>query len=530
MTSASTQKNEKFLNQQLLIQSIRLGVYVLVLALALMMHLGQIGFFNWNLYSQFYSITILGLLIHFLGLLFQKQLFSHPNLVKSTFFIDVILISVLLSKSELSVSLFLFLYLIEIFLMALVFETQGAILLAISCSIGFSLVSLLGPELKAMTFFFSLVLYNIAFFAVAGIAGMLSEQMEAQGISLSYLRALNQSIVETIPSGLLTVQNSGEIITSNPGAQNIFKVSELEGVFLQDLLPDLAKLLSEDEKKNLGKKIEVPFHRENDNLILSAQVLPHEENPDNLLIVLEDVTEVRRLELTVLHQQKLAAIGGLASGIAHELGNPLAAVSANIQFLEPKIKIEDETDKKLIANTHKEISRLGRLIGEFKDFAKPERVPVDKLRLDILISDVLEMISKDKSVRQDVQIRKDITEVPNILGARDKLIQVFLNVIINAYHAVKEVEKPEIAVSCRAVGLDVVIKVRDNGVGMSEETKTRLFEPFYTTKGKIGTGLGLAIAYKILEAHNSRISVDSTKGQGTEFTFRFPIKTDSVNS
>jgi signal transduction histidine kinase len=514
----------KFSNQKYIIQGIRMSVYILILALALMMHLGQIGFFNWNLYAQFYSVTTFGLLIHVSGIIFQKQLFNYPLVLKLTFFLDVFLISFLLSKSELSVSLFLFLYLIEIFLMALVFETKGGVLLALWSSIAFSFVSLMGPELKALTFFFSLVLYNIAFFAVAGIAGMLSEQLEAQGLTLNYLKALNDSIVETIPSGLLTVQNNGEILTANPGANIIFKSAELEGSMLQEFLPDLAKIISENQIENIGKKIEVPFHRENDNLILSAQIIPHDIDSSNLLVVLEDVTEVRRLELTVLHQQKLAAIGGLASGIAHELGNPLAAVSANIQYLEPKIKIEDESDTKLIQNTHKEISRLGRLIGEFKDFAKPEKVPVDPVRMDLLLNEVLDVVSKDKSLRSDVILRKDIHAVPAISGTRDKLLQVFLNVVINAYHAVKEKENPEIYISCRTVGLDVVIKVRDNGVGMSEETKSRMFEPFYTTKGRVGTGLGLAISYKILEAHKARVAVDTTKGQGTEFTFRFQVK------
>ena len=524
------EEHDKFRNQKLVIQGLRLGVYILILSLALMMHLGQIGFFNWNLYSQFYSVTILGLLAHLFGIIFQKSFFSHPKIVQASFVFDVILISFLLSKSELSVSLFLFLYLIEIFLIALVFGTRGAVLLAAWCSICFSFVSLLGPELKALTFFFSLVLYNVAFFAVAWIAGLLSEQLESQGVSLNYLRALNESIVDTIPSGLLTVQRSGVVLTANPGAQHIFKLSDMEGLYFQDLLPDLAKILGENEAQNLGKRIEVPLRRENDNLILSVQVLPHDSDNDSLLVVLEDVTEIRRLELTVLHQQKLAAIGGLASGIAHELGNPLAAVSANIQFLEPKIKIEDDMDRKLIQNTHREISRLGRLIGEFKDFAKPEKVPVDSIRLDILLSDVLDNISKDQSLKKEVNVRKDFHEVPIIQGSRDKLIQVFTNIIANAYHAVSDVPSPEVFISCRAVGLDVVVKIRDNGVGMSEETKARLFEPFYTTKGRHGTGLGMAIAYKILESHQARVSVDTTKGQGSEFTLRFPIKIQAGNS
>ncbi len=536
------QIQDRFRNQKLIIQGIRVAVFVFLLGLALMVHLNQGSFFSWDFYWQFYLITAVGLTLNVIGMIALEGFFRHPRILFISFFLDIFLVALLLFNSELSVSLFLFIFLIEILLIALVFQTRGALLLAAWSSLCFSIVSLVGPELKAMTFFFTFILYNLAFFAVAWIAGMIAEQLEAQGLTLNQLRAMNESIVDTIPAGLLTLNLDGFIISANPGARQIFKIDALEGLDLKAMLPDFAgeiekHLAGASKAQDAQEKVEIPLKRESDNLLLQAQILPHQSNPSDILVVLEDVTELRRLELTLLHQQKLAAIGGLASGIAHELGNPLAAISANIQYLEPKIRIDDETDKKLISNTHREIARLGRLIGEFKDYAKPEKVPVDLVRLDQVLKEVLEIVAGDKTLKQDIVLHTDLSEVGGIRGAKDKLVQAFLNVIINAYHAVGEVrstatvgeessrEPGTVQVSCKTIGLEVVVRVRDNGVGMSDETKARLFEPFYTTKGRIGTGLGLAITYKILQSHNAKISIDSKKGQGSEFIFRFPIKT-----
>ena len=524
-----------FKRMRLIIQAVRIGVFALLLALAILVHFSQSVFFNWEIYWQFYVISALGLISNFVGLLVLDRFFENDRWLSASFFADIFLIAVLLHKTELSVSLFLFVFLIEILLMALVFRTRGALMLAAFCSVSFSLVSLLGPEMKAMTFFFTLILYNIAFFLVAWISGMLAEQLESQGLSLSNLRALNDSIIQTIPSGLISITREGEILTANPGAVEIFRVPNLDSENLIKLIPEIAPIFNQQKlnpssNDTFSFEAELPLRRDGDDLLIKLKVIEQKTENSDYLVMVEDVTEIRRLELMLMHQQKLSAIGGLASGIAHELGNPLAAVSANIQFLEPKIKIEDETDRRLIQNTHREIARLGRLIGEFKDYAKPERIPVDKVRLDQIMKSVLDVVQSDKTLRAGVLVHTDFEVVPTIMGSTDKLTQSFLNVLINAYHAVNESEDPEIHIGVKAHDHGIAVSVKDNGVGMSEETKARLFEPFYTTKGRHGTGLGLAMVFKIMQAHEAQISVESKKGQGTEFMFRFPIKISKTKS
>jgi two-component system, NtrC family, sensor histidine kinase PilS len=513
----------------LVIQSLRSGIYIFILILALMVHLGQGQFFSWPVYQLFYLTAFCGLTVSLFGLLKKDFLLSSPRLLFFTFAVDVFLVVCLQYFSGLDVTIFLFLYLIVIMTAAFTMKTKAAMVIAAFVSLGYSLISLLGPELKAITFLFQVLLYNVAFYLTAWMAAQLSEQLEAQGVTLNFLKRLNESIVETIPSGLVTVDNDGNIVSWNPGLVSILGQQPEIGASIKNLLSlhteqSLDFLLA---KENLTR--EIVWKTEAENKIISCRVLPHHIDNRHRLILLEDITEVRQLELRLRHQEKLAAVGGLAAGIAHELGNPLAAVSANIQFLEPKIRIEDASDQKLLDNTHKEIARLGRLIGEFKDFAKPEKVPVDPVFLDQLLRDVIEQIGHDQTTQKDVKVLSILNQVPPIRGSRDKLIQAFMNLIINAYHAVAESSQPEIKIVCVIRAGFVEVRIADNGSGMSAETKSHLFEPFFTTKGRKGTGLGLAITHKILDSHGVRVSVNSQQGEGTEFVLQFPVQQIELN-
>jgi len=507
-----------------LIITLRIGLYFLPLFLVFILHFVQSQFFNWETYKQFYLIPTLGLSLSLFSLFKPDLLFSNQKALIGSFLFDSFLIILLQYSSGLQTAIFLFLYIVILIMTALSAGSKSAFIVALFISIGFNLCSMLSPDLKAMTYLFQLFLYNIAFFTVAWISGLLAEQLKSQGISLQSLQILNNSIVETIPSGLLTIDHDYKIVSWNPSAIQIFgrnlKLNDSAEIFLN---AQSMKDWVEGVRQDLVWKTEI------DNKILSVQILPHSVADQYKLILIDDVTELRQLELQLRHQEKLAAVGGLAAGIAHELGNPLAAVSANIQYLAPKVRIEDESDKKLIENTHKEIARLGRLIGEFKDFAKPEKIPVDGVELHHVLNDVIDQVMLDKSLPQNVKLVRIINEVPRINGSRDKLVQVFMNLIVNAFHAVTEAQEPEVKVVCVIRADFVEVRIADNGIGMSEETKARLFEPFYTTKGRKGTGLGLAISHKILEAHQVRVNVQSQVGQGAEFILQFPVQQPHVN-
>jgi two-component system sensor histidine kinase PilS (NtrC family) len=240
------------------------------------------------------------------------------------------------------------------------------------------------------------------------------------------------------------------------------------------------------------------------------------------LYLVKDVTDLRALENQLLQTEKLAAVGQLAAGIAHEIRNPLAGISGSIQMLSQE-HATDPQQKKLMDIVIREIDRLNLLITDFLNYAKPEKSPEQPVDLRPVIEEVLALSRRHPDVSPGFVWDTDIQSV-QVLGFAEKLKQAFYNICINSLQAMKDrpVQKLEVRLSAR--GDWAVLSIKDSGAGMSEDTKKKMFEPFHTTKAK-GTGLGLAITYKILEVHRAQIDVQSELGVGTEFIIKFPLVT-----
>lgn len=517
--------------ERLIIQTVRIAQYGVLVLLILLNHILQPGFYNWPLLKSFYSIAALGLAIHGAPLFFLNSFFQSRKLLAFSFVIDAILISYLLWSTGLNQSLFLFLYLVTIILSALVFRMRGALLIAGLCSIGFTLASLLGPEIKAMSFLFIIILNNLAFFGVALLGGYLSEQLnlfatrlEVSNLNLAIIRRLNELIVETIPFGLLSVNEVGEILNFNPAVQDILGLNEdITGKSLFAAMKELKKFVRDLSAIGDGVKLEIQYDRWGESLLLGVQVLPQNierMGEQTYLVILEDLTQVRTLESALRQNEKLAAIGQLAAGIAHEIRNPLAGISGSIELLSQNFNTEE--DKKLTKIILREIDRLNNLISEFLDYSKPEKMPSDRVNLSAVLKECVE-VSKT-AVPHEVQIHINIPPEATILGSRDKLKQAILNIVINAHQAMSSTSKRELTGQIKRLESGWELRIKDTGVGMKPETKKRLFEPFHTTKPK-GTGLGLAVSYKILQSHKAKVTVESEEGKGTEFIIEFPALT-----
>lgn len=521
----------------LLIQATRIGLYSLVVILALFNHLLQENYFNWTLMRSFYGFAGLGLLLHLPSLISIGHFFKHRYWVFLTFVFDIFVISALMVSSGLNQTLFLFMYLVTIILSGLVFQFRGSLLIAVLASIGFTVASWFGPEVKAMSFLFILILNNIAFFTVAGLSGFLADQLnlseekiQAQSLSLGVIRKLNEMIIETIPSGLLTINAQSEILQFNPGALKVFSNANLGGIRLFDQLPELPGLLGKslsEQKQPFRTEIKYSMKSAGDQggRLLGIQVLPQESEftQATFLVVIEDLTQIREMELAIRQSEKMAAIGGLAAGIAHEIRNPLAGISGSIELLTQNFQSDD--DRKLGRIILREIDRLNRLISEFLDFAKPDKTPSEKIKLDEIIKGVIENAKFSLTVEQQNKLDLQIDLQPDtfIFGDSDKLKQAFLNVIINSFQAMNGMAKIQLKISLSVDQGRAVMRIRDWGIGMKPETKKRMFEPFHTTKPK-GTGLGLAITHKILQSHGAQIFVESEETMGTEFVISFPLK------
>lgn len=512
--------------QRLMIESSRVSLYLIILMVTLVSYFFSNQFINWTVLAPFYGLIFVALMIHLIIVSFLDSMFLNARLILATFLLDSVLISALIYFSGTNQSLFLFLHLINILLAGLVLRTQGALVVALTTSTLFTFVCILGPDMKAMSFFFLLALNNVAYFLIAGLSGYLSEQLYEvdtrlieTGLTLKQTQQLNQFVLAHMPLGLVTFEKDGALVQANPSARQIFnQTANSENVFT--LFPEIKAMI---DASGGVQKAEIAKTLAGEDKVLGV-TLSRTLNPltnENLWIGLfEDLTHLKKMEMNLRQSEKMAAVGGLAAGIAHEIRNPLAGISGSVELLSQTTQSED--DRKLMRIILREIDRLNHLITEFLDYARPDQLPTDIIDLAPLLREILDSMKLNQKVRQDVSLNIEIADSILVQAKKDKLKQAFLNIIINSFQALQEVLTPQLSV--HAVPLNdgrVVVKIKDTGVGMKPETLKRMFEPFHTTKPK-GTGLGLAITHKILESHRVEVSCQSTLGQGTEFTLIFP--------
>ena len=236
----------------------------------------------------------------------------------------------------------------------------------------------------------------------------------------------------------------------------------------------------------------------------------------------EDVTERRRLEANLVQSEKLAAVGQLAAGVAHEINNPLTAVIANAQLMQrsipPDSDLQESLELILIAG-----SRAAQVVRNLLDFARKEQYRLDRTDVNETVRRTVELVQHEVMSRSiDLKFEPD-PDLPRILASSDHLQGVWLNLMLNAFDAFDG--KPgEIRISTRRDAREVQVVFEDNGKGIPPENLSRIFEPFFTTKlpGQ-GTGLGLSVCHQVIKQHNGRILVDSQVGRGTKFTVILPV-------
>jgi len=244
--------------------------------------------------------------------------------------------------------------------------------------------------------------------------------------------------------------------------------------------------------------------------------------PDSAVIYYRDVTEERRLQREVIQQEKMAAIGMLAGGVAHEINNPIGGILAFTQLMK-----RDATGNRALMEDLEEIEkaaiRCKKIVSDLLDFSRVskegDRVEID---INILLEKVFPFLQREmRSFNVELEFHGD-PNLPQVLGHADRLQQVFINLMTNACHAMPKGGVLTVETS-RGDGGSVLVKVRDTGEGIPSDLCERIFDPFFTTKepGK-GTGLGLSISYRIVREHGGEISCDSSEEGGAVFTVRLP--------
>lgn len=363
----------------------------------------------------------------------------------------------------------------------------------------------------------------LAFFLTAILGGILSARihksekaLKEKEIDYEEVDRLNHAIVANIGSGLVTINPAGLIRVFNQGAERMIgkSQSEVYGCDIRAILPRLSIydgsfiLTSRDEGTFLddnGKELTLGF-----NTTLIAGV---EGKEDNLLISFQDLTHVKEIEEQLQRHDRLAAVGQLAAGLAHEIRNPLAAISGSVQLLLEGRTIS-AADERLLQIVWREAERLNLLLGDFLRFARPTPPVLESFDLPLIFDELIEVVKGDPRFSQ-IHFLKDYTGAKFFCDG-GQIRQALLNLIINAAEALNGVG----TIRLLADAGRAIIRIEDSGPGLLPEAEKQLFNPFFTTKEN-GTGLGLATVHAIVSAHGGKIEVGKSSLGGAAFILSF---------
>ncbi|MGE5437756.1 MAG: PAS domain-containing protein [Syntrophothermus sp.] len=274
-----------------------------------------------------------------------------------------------------------------------------------------------------------------------------------------------------------------------------------------------------ENKKKTGE----PFYTQ----LLISPIIDQDGLLTGFFGVHRDLSEKRILEKQLIHTQKMESIGTLAAGIAHEVGNPLASISAIVQVVQRST--DDDFVKEKLGLVKSQVTRISKIIRDLVDFSRPSNYELIVTDINQNLTEAVEITkvgSKLKNIKFNLELNKNIPPLPLI---SDQLQQIFVNILLNAVDAISEKKEQRveerISIKSDMDEDDVIITFSDTGPGISEENYTKIFEPFFTTKkeGK-GTGLGLWVSYGIIKSFQGDIKVTSKLGAGTTFTLTIPIK------
>lgn len=474
-----------------------------------------------------YGLVIFAYLFNITSALLIKRFHFKHWFISAELFIDAIFVTLLIYVTGGSNSLLPFLYIFLILEGGYINFRWGAII-----ATSFSLIlygALLVLEFYKITPYLtlikddipinnsvhllSLLSYNFVGFLAAGtLWGLLSEQFKKAHKSLKSLEDLTKIVFKKIPSGILTINEEGVISSFNSTAETItgLRAENVFGKLLTDIFPNF-RIENPQTTRN-----ECIFKKKDGSEATLGYSIGNLGNAGRV-IIFQDLTREKQMEEDVKRSERLAALGRLSAGLAHEMRTIVSSISASAQLLK-SVKSDKEHDKltKILFNESK---RLNEIVTNFLNFSKPERNMSEIFNIDQIIRDTIDTFEKNKS--KDIKFTIDVSSKrTKIKGNREGIRQVFSNLLLNAIEAFAEKVIIKIA-ELQGQHNMLEVSVSDNGCGIPQEILPHIFEPFFTTKGN-GAGLGLATVYRIIEAHKGKVTVESMVGKGTEFKIFLP--------
>jgi two-component system sensor histidine kinase PilS (NtrC family) len=530
--------------------ALRLAAATVLLGAALVVQVRTPGGFITN---PFFALIALVYGVSLVSIATLRHVDRLPWLIDIHFAIDVVVVSACVALTGGISSLFTSLYVLPIVAASTIQFRRGALQVAAFGSLLFAAVVLaqyaqaagsLGaffgitfseplPQLGVAQYTVGLNVFGL--FAVAFLSGSLAERLRRADVRLvraseeiADLQFFNQYVIDNLLSGLATADAQNRVLTFNRSAvlitgYSLASVVNQSAIDVLQLPRAFADHLDDELARTRSKREEVQYRRADGSVImlgLSVAQLPLPDGRRGYLYTFQDVTELKRLERDAQMQKRLAAVGQMAAGIAHEIRNPLASMSGSMQILRQELKLSDDQSH-LMDIVLRESERLNETIRSFLAYARPQRVNRQDVDLGRVVQDTATLLrnSHELGENQRIQVNASHPEVI-VQGDENQVRQVVWNLATNGLRAMPDGGTLTLS-AVRDWRGAATLTVSDEGVGIPQDELENIFQPFRSSFGK-GTGLGLAIVHRIVSDYNAAIDVQSEPGRGTTFRVVFP--------
>ncbi len=389
----------------------------------------------------------------------------------------------------------------------------------------------MGPSVKFRKRHRNYTLITAFVLLLIGFAGIVSlflvQAYRSAKTSERRIKAFSDNVVENMPIGLLAMDTDGRIVSFNQTAEAVLQLKALDvlGKDAKEVLPEPLEGLPQElgEREVIEKEIECRLE--------DGRTIPMDISVSRLagddgvsmghIILFSDLTQIQELKREVERSQRLASLGRLAAGIAHEIRNPLSSIKGFATYFGERYRHVPEDRKTAEIMVH-EVERLNRVIGQLLEFARPLTVKKKSTSMETVIYHSLKMIERDAEAKH-IKVKTNLSpDVPDVYIDPDRMNQVFLNLYLNAIEAMEDGGVLSVDFHPQEDLRIVRITVSDTGHGIHKKDLVNIFDPYFTTK-QSGTGLGLAIVHRIIESHKGEVRVESETGKGTSVTILLPV-------
>jgi two-component system sensor histidine kinase PilS (NtrC family) len=389
--------------------------------------------------------------------------------------------------------------------------------------------------------FTRIFIHILSFYIIAFLASFVVEKekmartlLAEKETAFDQLDLLHRSIIESVDTGIMTINLQGKIKSFNRTAEEItgFSFTEIENRNINDIFPGYSDIFENIRKEDLRKSVKNRFdmvipRKMYNNMILGCSVSTLKDNKGKRIgdiLIFQDLTLIKEMENALEKSRRLALIGEMAAGLAHEMRNPLASILGSIQVLKRDLKLND-SDERLMQIIMRGKDQLESFIKDFLLLARPTSGNHEPILVDQIVEDVLESIHYVPDWNDHININLSLSDHLTVYANKTEMREVIWNLVLNAIQAMPE--GGILSVETKVINNDaskefVELRITDTGYGIDNQYLEKIFEPFYTTKEK-GTGIGLAIVNRIVESYAGHIKVESTPEKGTTFIVTLPL-------